>query len=389
MNNQPTSTQPNNDDIDAKIRTASDQNANHNQPHAIDQKIKKSKLPKLSKKQKIILFSILGVLLIGGGVAAFVLLNDKPQPEPVAESTPPPEPPKYYASLSGKLVDDESKVNSPVTAIMIENLAEDARPQSGLKDAEVVFEAIAEGGITRFMALYQLNKPKLVGPVRSLRPYYIDWLEPFDSGVAHVGGSEEALRRISNGNYLDLDQSANPNYFWRTADRVAPHNMYTSFAKMDELNKSKQHTKSTVESFKRQDPKAKETPTANTISMKFGIYPSYDVSYKYNPKNNTYLRSNGSAPHMDREKGQIEPDVVIGLLIDQAPAASGYLQIKNIGSGTAFIFQNGDMQKVTWKKPSAKSQIKFYNSENKEVALNRGKVWLSALPNNPANISWK
>ena len=100
--------------------------------------------------------------------------------------------------------------------------------------------AIAMKKRGRFRPLYQLNKPKLVGPVRSLRPYYIDWLEPFDSGVAHVGGSEEALRRISNGNYLDLDQSANPNYFWRTADRVAPHNMYTSFANMDELNKTKE-----------------------------------------------------------------------------------------------------------------------------------------------------
>src|SRR5690606_9454884 len=95
-------------------------------------------------------------------------------PEPVATTLEPkPEPIKYYSPLTGELVANESDQTAPVTAVMIEN-SPDARPQSGLKDAGVVYEAIAEGGITRFLAIYQNKKPELIGPVRSLRMYYVD-----------------------------------------------------------------------------------------------------------------------------------------------------------------------------------------------------------------------
>jgi hypothetical protein len=104
---------------------------------------------------------------------------------------------------------------------MIEN-SPDARPQSGLQDAGVVVEAIAEGGITRFLTLFQESQPQYIGPVRSLRPYYIDFAAPFQAGIAHVGGSPEALSRVRNGSYRDLDQFFNSAYFSRISARPAP-----------------------------------------------------------------------------------------------------------------------------------------------------------------------
>ena len=107
---------------------------------------------------------------------------------------------------------------------MIEN-SPDARPQSGIKQAGVVYEAIAEGGITRFLALYQEAKPGLIGPVRSVRMYYVDWAAPYNASIAHIGGSAAALAEVRNGNYRDIDQFFNSGSYWRAI--ATPRTMYT------------------------------------------------------------------------------------------------------------------------------------------------------------------
>src|SRR5665648_209727 len=131
-----------------------------------------------------------GVLLIGlaGGIAYGLSLQSVPTLE-IAHVTPKPKPKPviYYSPLTGLKVKNETATKQPVTAIMIEN-SPDARPQSGMKDAGVVYEAIAEGGITRFLTIHQEDKPTLIGPVRSVRAYFVDWLAPYNTSVAHVGG---------------------------------------------------------------------------------------------------------------------------------------------------------------------------------------------------------
>lgn len=158
-----------------------------------------------------------------------------------------PEPTKFYSPLTGNEVGDEATTKREVTAIMIEN-SPDARPQSGLKDSGIVFEAIAEGGITRFLALYQEQQPGLIGPVRSVRPYYIDWAAPFDASIAHIGGSYNALQS-AQWTIKDIDQFFNAGAYWRASDRYAPHNVYTSFERLNALNEQKGYTSSTFTSF--------------------------------------------------------------------------------------------------------------------------------------------
>ena len=148
---------------------------------------------KLSRKKKIIIavIIILVLLVISVGVY-FLLVKNQPKPaKTVAKSQKtevkkPAVPEKFYSRLSGVEVASKELETAPVFGVMIENSIP-ARPQSGLNQAEVVFEAIAEGGITRFLALYQQNKPELIGPVRSVRGYYIDWASGFDASIAHVG----------------------------------------------------------------------------------------------------------------------------------------------------------------------------------------------------------
>lgn len=345
------------------------------------------------KKLTISLSIIVGLLLIGGGVGAYLLTHQPvkvavvaPKPKP----TPPPEAPKYYSPLTGNLVDSQAATTQPVTAVMIEN-SPDARPQSGLKNSGVVFEAIAEGGITRFLVLYQEQKPQLVGPVRSVRMYYVDWLAAFNASVAHVGGSAAALAEVRNGNYRDIDQFFNGAYYWRATDRYAPHNVYTSFAKLDALNAAKGYTSSTFTGFTRKDSKASSTPNATSIDIVISS-ALYNSHYTYNPTTNTYDRAEGGAPHLDREDGQISPRVVIVLKVDESTVfEDGYREdINAIGTGTADIFQDGTVQEVTWTKSSKTDQIKFTDANGQDVPLARGQTWLTAVPTNRGGgVSWQ
>lgn len=332
-------------------------------------------------------------LVIAAGLITFALLYKKPQPIKQA-STPAvqqakPTPVKYYSPLTGLEVTNEAATKQPVTAIMIEN-SPDARPQSGLKQSGVVFEAIAEGGITRFLTLHQQDKPQLIGPVRSLRMYYVDWLAPFNASVAHVGGSAAALAEIRNGNYRDIDQFFNAGSYWRATDRYAPHNVYTSFAKLDALNAAKGYTTSTFTGFSRKDGAASSTPDATSIAVNISG-ALYNSKYTYDKTTNTYARSQGGAPHLDREDGQITPSVVIAMKVDMSRVMEdGYREsITTTGSGQAIIFQNGTAQKVTWHKAGHTAQLTFTDDAGKDVALNRGQTWISAVPNSSGSITWQ
>lgn len=331
------------------------------------------------------------VVLIAAGVSA-VLFYKSPAPlastdtKEVKKTVPPV---KYYSPLTGQEVPDEASTKKTVTAIMIEN-SPDARPQSGLKSAGVVFEAIAEGGITRFLALYQQDKPGLIGPVRSLRPYYIDWLAPFQPSVAHIGGSKFALDEIRNGQYRDIDQFFNAGTYWRATDRRAPHNVYTNFERLDALNKAKGYNESAVAGFERKEATPSKTPNATQIAVTISG-PLYNSNYQYDAATNTYLRSQGGGPHTDREAGQIAPTSVIAMFVPMSRVMEdGYReQIGSIGEGRAVIFQDGTATEATWRKASKTSQISFTDASGTPLKLNRGQTWISAIPNQTGNATWK
>lgn len=342
------------------------------------------------------------ILLVGIGVilatamTAAAILYRAPQPvsttktnviKSAPKATPPPE---YFSPLTGEKVPDEASTKQAVTGIMIEN-SPDARPQSGLKSAGVVYEAIAEGGITRFLALYQQAKPQLIGPVRSVRLYHVDWVAPFQASVVHVGGSKFALNEVRNGNYRDLDQFFNSPYFWRATDRYAPHNVYTNFQKLDALNVKKGYSTSVFTSWPRTDGSPAKAPNATQIDVKISG-PLYNSHYQYDAASNTYARSEGGAPHKDREAGQITPSIVIVLDTHMSKVfEDGWREnIVTTGSGKARIFQNGTVKEATWTKADRGSQIGFTDQSGKQIELVRGQTWITAVPaNQGGGVSWK
>ena len=340
--------------------------------------------------------SLAGVGIVAGAslVAAIVLYQSPVKVTTDAtkfhkKATPSP-PPVYYSALTGEKVPDQASTTQAVTGVMIEN-SPDARPQSGLKSAGVVFEAIAEGGITRFLAIYQQAKPQLVGPVRSVRLYYVDWIAPFQASVAHIGGSKFALREVRNGNYRDIDQFFNASSYWRATDRYAPHNVYTSFARLDALNAKKGFTSSVFTPWPRQDGVAAKTIAANDISVTVSG-PAYNSHYTYVPATNAYNRSVGGKPHLDREDGLITPSVIIVMDVQETLVKEdGWReQITTIGSGRVRVFQNGTVSEGTWSKKDRGSQISFTSTDGKEIPLNRGQTWITAVPaNKGGKVTWQ
>ncbi len=352
-----------------------------------------SRLRAWTGRHRIITLLMIGSVLIAAASAtALILLRQQPvdQPAPtVVTPTPTPKPVVYYSPLTGEIIDNEEGQTAAVTAIMLEN-SPDARPQSGLKDAGIVYEAIAEGGITRFLALYQNKKPSLIGPVRSLRMYYVDWLAPYNASVAHVGGSKAALDEIRSGRYRDIDEFVNSRTYWRATDRYAPHNVYTNFERIDALNQTKGYTKSEFTGFLRTDGAPAETPNATSIVVNFSS-PTYNTAYTYDKENNRYQRSIGGAPHNDREAGQITPSVVIALRVTmQHVMEDGYReQIITTGSGSAVLFQNGTAQEVTWHKADRISPLRITDEQGKDIPLIRGQTWIAAIPLTGGSVSWQ
>jgi hypothetical protein len=338
------------------------------------------------KKLSIFLAIIIVLLLAGGGYALYVVLKPKPhiaamKPAPVKETPKAPEAPKFYSPLTGLEVPDEATTKRQVTAIMIEN-SPDARPQSGLLTAGVIYEAIAEGGITRFAVLYQDSRPGLIGPVRSLRPYYLSWIAPYDAAIAHVGGSYNALNEVRSGQYKDIDQFFNGGSYWRATDRYAPHNVYTNFDKLDALNKAKGFNSSSFTGFPRKTETASKAPNATKINIPISS-ATFNVHYDYEPGSNSYIRSEGGKPHLDREGGQIKPKVIIAMKVPTSVGfEDGYREqmTVNNASGEAWIFEDGIVEAVTWKKGGQKDQLHFLNPEGKDININRGQTWITATP---------
>lgn len=356
-------------------------------------KIKTNKFHKLNywiktHKKTSVFLAIL--VIAGASFGVYTLLNKQEQPEiskPKATAPKPAE--KYYSPLSGVEVSNEEITKTPVIGVMIEN-SPAARPQSGLKDSGLVFEAVAEAGITRFLSLYQTEKSDLIGPVRSVRDYYIDWAGGFNSSIAHVGGSPTALARMRDGNNRDLDQSFNEGSFWRSTDRWAPHNVYTDSQKLSDLNNKNGWTSSSLIGFKRKDKKlSEEIEAASNIAINFG-QSGYNTSYTYDSSSNTYARFLEGQPSLDREKGQISPTNVVAIKVNMNLDHDGYHNIiQTAGEGEAFVFLDGKVIAATWKKADESSPLLLKDSDGNEIKLNRGQTWVSAVPNGVGSISWQ
>ncbi|MBI4036267.1 DUF3048 domain-containing protein [Candidatus Daviesbacteria bacterium] len=290
-------------------------------------------------------------------------------------------------------------------AVMIENHTE-ARPQSGLSAADIIYEAVAEGGITRFMAIFYCNLSDVqVGPVRSARTYYLDWLGEYDALYAHVGGANtpgpaDALSQIIKYNVKDLNQfSIGFPVFWRDYQRLGhpvatEHTMYSTTQKLWEVGAKRGWTATdsaavawdkNFTSWKFKDDKPGGSVNLVTVNF-WESQPGYQVTWAYDSATNTYKRKNADSDYQDlNNKKQLEAKVVVVQFEKEANANDGYpgnvhLLYTTTGSGKALVFEDGKVIEGKWVKQSRTSRTKYVDNSGKEIELNRGQIWIETVP---------
>lgn len=342
----------------------------------------KGRWQKLGRNTRFAIIAV-GLLIFGAGsLGVYSLLHPDANPEIKISKAKTVAPQTVASPLTGvQVTPDQAK--RPVTGIIIEN-GLNARPQSGLQDAGVIFEAIAEGGITRLLTLYQENRPGYIGPVRSLRPYYIDWASAFDAPIAHIGGSPDALAQIRSGG-KDLDQFFNAGAYWRERSRPSPHDVYTSFDRLDALNQSKGYTTSKFTAWPRKPDSKLAVPTARIIDVAISS-SFYNSHYDYDPATNSYGRSQNSQPHIiitspdDKVGQQLKPKLLIVLVMSYSIVDNnGHSGYGTNGSGAAYVFQDGGVTQGTWSKADRPSQFEFKDSAGAPLKLNTGQAWVGVV----------
>jgi len=296
--------------------------------------------------------------------------------------------------------------------IMIENHKE-ARPQSGLSSADVVYEAVAEGGITRFLAIFYCQDAPYVGPVRSARIYFLKFLEGYGKNplYAHVGGANTPgpadalgyIKKLDWSSFNDLNQFSVPfPYFWRDYERLknvaTEHTVYTSTKKLWQYAKDKRNLtnidnqgvrwEKSFSAWKFEDDAAQaDRGTVNKIDFGFwdNLASDFSVVWSYDNKTNSYKRTNGGVPHLDKNSGKIlETKNVVVMFTKESPANDGYegghILYKNVGTGEMLFFKNGQVVKGTWSRDKEEDQVKFFDNNGKEISIVRGQVFIEMLP---------
>lgn len=375
--------------------------------------------------KKFLIMLIIGAVCAIGGIATLIVsfvLPSSVKQNNLASHKSSEETKETYSALTGEQLSDPALLEAPAYCIQTPNGLDGARPQSGLNEAGVIFEAIAEAGITRFAAIYQNPSSAVIGPIRSLRTYYLEWDTPFDCTIVHAGGSGDALAAISSGNYRDLTEDYQYMYRGTHSGRLW-NNLFTTSDLLRQFNTGHNYNNSTIKGFARMTPtesakarvddsvankfsitKPSEGNTSETsatvtdISLSFGSSANFNVNYTYDSTTNTYLRSYASGtPHQVYkcpgddlgeknpedvcELVQMSPSVVIAMVVSERRASDNYHEdIDVIGTGTAYIFQNGTSIEGTWHKTTREDQIKFLDEKGNEIKLAPGQTFISAIP---------
>lgn len=332
---------------------------------------------------------ILVIIALAGSGAWYVLASTKPTettvttgPVKVVTAKPVTVP----SPLTGALVSAD-QASKPIIGVMIENLNPDARPQSGLSSAGVVYEALAEGGITRFLAIFQSPLPATIGPVRSLRPYYLNWALEYGIPVAHAGGSMPALAAVGTSGLKDIDAlHYDGSYFFRTKDKLAPHNLFTSNVLLEKLDAMLgfDTAPSFTQAVRKADVPATGVAPHPTIDINFS-YSDYAVKYTYDAATNSYARFMAGTAHMDKLTGK--QIMVKNVVVEYVPTTYGTqtngkpeTNLGIIGSGKALVFEDGTVTAVTWSKASAAAQTQLTDANGQPVKFNVGNTWFSVVP---------
>lgn len=364
-------------------------------------------------RRALVITATLGLAIAGCGSAP----SPSPSPSPSASSaalsaagpstspspSPSPSPTEaaVYEHLSGVPTTADLAGRYPI-AVMIDD-SPAARPQAGLSAASVVWQAPAEGGIPRYMAVYQAGTPPSIGPVRSARLYFAEWAAEWRAVYLHAGGPPplKAYLASKKSPVIDVNGRATGRVPWRRA----PHNLYTTGERLRTFAERKLKATAdrlaydpvasgTLQPFRDAAPESLRGGDGGTIRV---TYTSERVDYSYDPATNTWSRTvDGRAQHdaLDRENGgygatasgpAIAPTTVVVMIVpikrsDSIDAALGRLEAASIGTGEAWVFVDGRVVAGSWSKKTVAERTRFLDAAGAEIPFPRGQIFVQVVP---------
>lgn len=292
--------------------------------------------------------------------------------------------PKYINPLDGQSVRTEEEASVAVAGVMIDNHA-DAYPQAGLSKAKIVYEAMVEGGITRYFAIFDSSQDVAeVGPVRSARLYFLDWIQEYGDGLyVHSGGSPQALAAIGPRGIFDGNEFFRGQYFWRSNQYFAPHNLFTSsdnLRKMIDVYGDIDNLFTPYKAWKYSSMVGKTIGESGRVVIPFSV--GYQVTWTYDAKNLNYLRNINGRTHKDKDKSEVRArNVIIQFTGVEAIINDdkGRQEIKTVGTGEAIMFKKGSVVYGIWKKDSITDRTRFYDQNEKEFVFAPGNTWVEVV----------
>lgn len=285
--------------------------------------------------------------------------------------------------LSG-IYGEEEKINRRPVAVMLDNHPR-ARWQAGLKDAEIIYEFLVEAPYTRYMGIYLMNDPDLVGPIRSARPYFVTASLEYDGVYVHVGGSEQALSDIRTLKLADIDAgSSSSQVFWRESHKRAPNNAYSSMEVLRKTQEDRGYRMTgdyTPFKFKEEEEDLEGLEAKN---IKIQYRTDNITEYNYDIESKDYKRKKDGEIHIDEIDST--PIVAKNIIIQEAKTKTidnvGRLDIELIGEGKGKYITNGKVIDITWFKSSKKGKTIYYSSIGEEIVLNPGITWIQIVEAN-------
>jgi len=273
----------------------------------------------------------------------------------------------------------------PLYAVMIDN-AREARPQSGLNQAAMVIEAPVEGGYTRLLAVFDSSASiSAIGPVRSIRPYFIDWAKSLGAAVVHIGGSPAAMEQMQQFPYPNVDGIKSGCCMYRLKDRFSPHNAYTS---SDLLKKYVANDIELPEILYRYDGNEAKGDVALGVEIEFAKNIQ-KPSFRYNQILGGYIRSQGKEIQKDAldNKPVVTENIAIVKTEIEVIDSQSRRSVETIGTGEALFLIAGKVFKGTWERTD-NGQLVFKDNDGENVVWNPGRIWIEVVDTDSVVTLW-
>lgn len=283
--------------------------------------------------------------------------------------------PDYYQ------LGDRQLFKRPVM-VVVENHPK-SRPQAGLAEANLVYEVLAEGGITRFLPVFYTELPEKIGPVRSVRDYIGDLSAEHGAVLLHAGASPGGYARISAEDVLHLDEISRSQYYWRSSERSMPHNLYTGYERiidyLEDLDWQRDLSAYKFDFNAGNNSVAKEHQEF-IDQIELFYWGNYQVSYRYDQINDKYNRYINNAAHLTESGKQLSTKNIVVIHADTNVIDDvGRLSVDLDSGGQGYLFHNGNQQEIIWERTAG--SITLFNNHHQEILIKPGRTWIQIMPN--------